>query len=270
MLYGEFKSRFKNDEEHNVDYVIEDTRKRVIDEKQPKQRKLSFFKWLIVFILVLIIICCSALLACDFLLPQGLNSVLQLFDKEVSYYYTLLWGSYDSLKEARTQADGLKLQGGAGYIFYDGKYRVFLSYYPTKKDAQKVADKGDYDVYPIIKSTLSITDVPISNRETVRDILGIEDEILNELYSISASLENGAESATQCADKITALSARITKKTQLFFEEDITNGKLLKLKSAIDITKAVLKNISDDKITTTYLSDIREATILIAFTFSGL
>lgn len=270
MLYGEFKSRFKSNEEHNGDYVIEDTRKRVIEEKQPKKMKLGFFKRLLVFLLVLIIIGCSALLACDFLLPQGLATVFQLFEKDVNYYYTLLWGSYDSLKEARTQADGLKLQGGAGYIFFDGKYRVFLSYYPTRTDAQAVAIKGDYEVYPIIKSTLSVSDIPISNRGTVREILGIEDEILNELYSISASLESGAESATQCADRISTLSSKITKKTELFFEEGITNGKLLKLKSAINITQAVLKNISDDKITTTYLSDIRETAILIAFTFSGL
>lgn len=269
MLYGEFKSRFKKESEPILgEYVIEDTRKQESQHNKKPKRKISFFKKFFIFVLVLVIIVCSALLACDFLLPDGLNTVFALFEKEADYYYTLIWGSYDTLKEARTQADGLKLQGGAGYIYYDGKYRVFLSYYPDKVSADSVALKGNYELYPIVKSTIKITDTPLSQREEIRELIGIENEILAELYDVAAQLENGT-SATDCAMKITTLSKRIEKKCQLLFESNTVNAKMIKLRQALKIALSALNNLSSDKITTTYLSDIREAAILIAFAFSA-
>lgn len=269
MLYGEFKSRFKNESDPILgDYIIEDTRKNIIEHKKEDRKKLGFFKKLLVFVLILIILACSSLLACDFLLPNGLNTVFALFEKDADYYYTLIWGTYDTLKEARTQADGLKLQGGAGYIYYDGAYRVFLSYYPDKTSAESVAKKGNYELYPIVKSTLKTSDIPMSQRDGVKSLLGIEDEILNELYEIAALLENGT-SSTECANRITTLKKRIENDSQKFIDSNTVNAKMIKLRQALKITLSSLDNLSLEKITTTYRSDIRETAILIALTFSG-
>lgn len=267
MLYGEFKSRFKKEsEELPINYEIEDLRRKV--ELKPKSKKTGFFKKAFIFLMVIVIILCSTLLACDFLLPDGISTLISLFEKDAQYYYTLIWGSYDSLETAKVQADGLKLQGGAGYIYYDGKYNVFLSYYPDKASAETVAIKGNYSIYPILKSTFKATDASLSTKDYVKELIGIEEEVLNELYSISASLEDGT-SVTDCANNIEKLSTSLENKCKSLFTLDTTNAKTIKFRQALKLTLSVLNNLSKDRITTTYLSDIREATILIALTFSG-
>lgn len=58
-------------------------------------------------------------------------------------YFCVEFGKFDKFEDAQKLAGEVMEKGGAGYIFYDGGFRVFASCYLTNADAQSVINKND-------------------------------------------------------------------------------------------------------------------------------
>ena len=56
-------------------------------------------------------------------------------------YHAVQIGAFSSVETAETEAAEIKQRGGAGYILFDVRYRVFASVYLNESDARSVRDR---------------------------------------------------------------------------------------------------------------------------------
>ncbi|MDP2892680.1 MAG: SPOR domain-containing protein [Bacillota bacterium] len=56
-------------------------------------------------------------------------------------YYCIQTGAFSHEENANAEAQSVKLKGGAGYIFYDGMYRVLIAFYGSSDDAKTVREQ---------------------------------------------------------------------------------------------------------------------------------
>ena len=148
-----------------------------------KKNKTSF---LLLFFIVIIL-----LGLCIFIYPKKSNTI--------EFYFVEI-DNFQTFKEANNLSLKINESGGAGYVYFDGKYRVLASFYSNYDNAKKVADnlKNDYTNATVftmetnnfhnIINLNSHQNNSIKNllETTYKTILQLEDLIINyELKNIS-------------------------------------------------------------------------------------
>lgn len=88
--------------------------------KKPK----NYFSLIFIIIIILLGLCI-------FLYPKNYNY-------EKMYFVEI--DNFNTYKDANKLANLISNKGGAGYVFYDGKYRVLASFYSNYDNAKKVSE----------------------------------------------------------------------------------------------------------------------------------
>ena len=117
-----------------------------------------------ILIVIILILLSLAFVLYNNLTNQHTNNLTFFFVQtdEVSTY-----------KEASILANEIQSKGGAGYIYFDGKYHILINYYSSESEAKKVAEnlKASYEKTTIFKL--------ISQASKNKDFQEINDKINN-------------------------------------------------------------------------------------------
>lgn len=76
----------------------------------------------------------------------GLAYFFQPRSKKAYEFYFVEVNSYLNYTEANNMANTIQQSGGAGYVYFNGRYHVLASFYPSEADARSVCEnlKSDY------------------------------------------------------------------------------------------------------------------------------
>ncbi len=166
-----------------------------------KKRSSFFFPIVIVAIILLI----------------GLYIFLNSNNNEIKYYFVKI-DSFSTYSEANDLATKLQSQNAGGFVHFDEKYHVLASFYPSKKQAENVAErlKNEYinaDVY-----TLSFSEFNGKNQLTKNQN--------NSIFNLNDCIESTTTTLNDLLIQYekneisnTILSAKITRLTDEFNEE---------------------------------------------------
>lgn len=146
-------------------------------------KKFSFFSVFFAITALLLAFSCANLLSYG-LYSSGF-SLLNNKQKENAYYFVQV-GSFSNYANAQTVATEIMQKSGAGFIYFDGGYRVFTSVYFNMDDAQKVVDKN-LQSYP--NSTVYILEV-----QKVKQMKNLTNAQLSAFKNAVTSLINAIKS----------------------------------------------------------------------------
>ena len=232
----------------------------------PKKRKTGKGKSKTIAVLGMILCFCATLLLCDYF--SG-GYILADFDQSVnasekSSYYCVQTGIYSDLKTAELYAENVKSRGGAGYVYYDGMYRVVASLYTGALQAKTVAEKMeqvgiDATVFSISHSPFSDNSLSAQNRDELNSLSTYADYCYQTLYNLSNELDTGKTSKNDIISSLNALITYLensrTKAEKIEFSS-IANALSSKIKGAIEIIKNVSQTVNSSSLRYAYCSII--------------
>ena len=128
----------------------------------------------------------------------------QSVQQDASTWYCIQTGAFSNEANAGTQAEEMKLKGGAGYVFHDGMYRVLIAAYASADDAKIVREQIkaeqaiDVMIYPMKADSLDLR------------ITATEKQVSSFRAALKAysDAQNAALSAVKDADAGDSLSAQ--------------------------------------------------------------
>ena len=182
-------------------------------KKIPTKSKLSF---LLLFVIISLLISLTI-----FFKPKNTSSL--------DFYFVEIT-SFQTYKEASELSAEIQKKGGSGYIYYDGKYRVFASYYTSEKDAETVVNNisNDYKSANIYKlSTKKDIITPFSKKENFL-ISEISKSVLSSIDSITKLIiefDKNKISSSSLKIELSKLSIRFDEKYQEFIDYTRNNSK---------------------------------------------
>lgn len=165
----------------------------------PKKRTQSKGRGKTIAILAIILCFCLTLVLSDYfsggyLLADFDQSAGASIDAE--QYYALQTGMYSDLKTAEEYAKTVKSRGGAGYVYYDGVYRVIASIYKTAVQARTVGEKMgqsgiDATVFSFSISPYTDSSISQSDRNELELLSDYTDYCYQTLYTLSNDIDTG-------------------------------------------------------------------------------
>lgn len=251
MLYGEFKKQFNDENEIDQSYQIEDTRRKNKKEQENKPKKCEnkgkrIIKVLLILVLIVIVVFCAVLLYFDIFDEDGINGLFGRDIKDTDYVYFLSAGSFDKIEEATSLSDNLKPKGCAGYIYYDGKFNVLVSFYLDEKTANEVSQKTKYQIIKVFKNS-AIKRIPSTIKGQYDKCKNFENEVLTELFNASVSLQNEKD-LSKCSKSVSNLveSQRISTREFLTDAPKTNDIDANKLASKINSSLNQLEKLASD------------------------
>lgn len=130
-------------------------------------------------IIVLIFVCIILIGAILFLKPEQ--------TKHNSFYFVEI-NNFLVLSDAQTLSVEIRNKGGAGYIYFDGKYHVLASYYPNKNDAEIVCKnlKQDYKTATIyelkINKNVNLKNLSNNQKNAVENFISCGYSTIEKIY----------------------------------------------------------------------------------------
>lgn len=249
MLYQDFKKSFER-EEFESEYIVEDARTK--NEKKPtvespkKIGKTSLKRGLLAAMCLIILAASAFLLYVEVFVSGGIKGFFAGLAKGDEEYYYYLYAECSSFDEAKATSDNLRSQGAAGYIYYDGEYKVILSYYGKEEYALSVADKTRYSILKIPKN--EVQNLFDGKKKAAFEAV---DELVDGLYSLSTSKEK----TSNYGEGIAALYTAFDEKTAGFINAGKDIGDIAKMEAI----KRILSSLSSSAT----LADVRYATVAI-------
>ena len=165
----------------------------------PQKRSRSKGRGKAIAILAIILCFCLTLVLSDYfsggyLLADFDQSAGASIDAE--QYYALQTGMYSDLKTAEEYAKTVKSRGGAGYVYYDGVYRVIASIYKTAVQARTVGEKMgqsgiDATVFSFSISPYTDSSISQSDRNELELLSDYTDYCYQTLYTLSNDIDTG-------------------------------------------------------------------------------
>ncbi len=105
-----------------------------------------------VYNLIVIVSCVAIMLLVSVIFGYSISTkslVVASTRQMSSSYYLVEVAKFDDFESAQQCSQQTMEQGGAGFVFYDDGFRVFLSGYTTSDDAKSVATKNNGTVYEL-------------------------------------------------------------------------------------------------------------------------
>lgn len=232
--------------------------------KRPRAKRRA--RGVVIVVSLVILLFFAVLLALDFVMPNGIAVfVSEAFAPAGNYAYAVCYAAYDSLDEARRSADGVRVKGGAGFIAFDGQYKVLLSAYPTQEDAQSVADKHGYSVMPLRTDGLQADDFPLAVRGKVKSILSYHTDLYAKLYEWSDQLAQNGTNVDYCRQRIAALRDALQSNAQPFLDatQSMTDATCANYRSTLLGVIASLDNLVNHTDDAHFLADMRWTYIMV-------
>ena len=103
-------------------------------------------------------------------------------------FYFLEISRYLNYADASKLSNEIQAKGGAGYVYFDGQYRVFASLYLNKTDAEKVCEnlKLDYSTAKVFeyeyKRNLNLNNLSTAQKKSAKNLIEHGNETLNQIY----------------------------------------------------------------------------------------
>ncbi len=174
-------------------------------------------------------------------------------------YTALQLGAFENVQSAAAEAEKYKARGAAGYVFFEGKNRLFASIYPTREEARNVQQrlKNDHSVETYLY-TLSLP--PITMRVTgtetqlsaLSGALALPSALLSETYSLFLSLDEGRITGEDAKAVMQAQSRRIgetvSEMKRVF--AGTGSGTIIHLEKTLDNIKRSIDVLSDKNLST--------------------
>jgi hypothetical protein len=167
--------------------------------------------------------------------------------------YTIQMGAFTDENNAKGFSEDLKSKGGAGYVHFDGYYRVLAVGFQSEEDAVKVRDELKADgiesnIYKIVTkgAEMQITAAK-ENVELIRSAFESWEKGYSGMEQILFSLDTGAASVSDTITKIRELKDEMEQK-QKKLEEINAGQKNIILNGLTDLYKNTcmsLENIID-------------------------
>lgn len=173
----------------------------------------------------------------------GIAMLVYPKSKTYTVVYFVEINSFLNYKDASTLANEISALGGAGYVYYDGKYHVLASYYPSEEDANTVSENLLTD-YPTAKVyTIEIDKVSLSNelsssqQDCIKDQINANEKLINSLYNTIIQYDSNNISDSEINMILSNIKTDFSDCKDHFFE-------LFKNDSRLNIAKKYLSKIS--------------------------
>lgn len=136
---------------------------------------------------------------------EGANVVGGEYD-----YYAVQTGMYTDRKTAELYASNIRKRGGAGYVLYDGVYRVVASVYTKAVQARTVAERmgesgTDATVFSFSLSSVSDSSLSSQDRSTLLSVSEYTTRCYEELYDLSNQIDAATLTDSELTAKLTSL-----------------------------------------------------------------
>ncbi len=154
-------------------------------------------------------------------------------------YYFVEINSFLSYSEANDLANTISALNGAGYVYYDGTYRVFASFYPRKKDAESVCEnlKSDYPTVTIYtlecNKFYKLNDLSNDQNKCVENLLSANHNLINAVYKCIINFDTNEINVNELLLNLKNLKSDYQKFSDDFFEQFNTNSKYNKAKKYV-------------------------------------
>ncbi len=171
----------------------------------------------------------------------GLAVFLFPHDLGISYLYFVEVNNFINYSEANKLANEIKEKNGAGYIYYDGKYHVLASFYPSKSDAETIAEnlKAEYpssSVYSLeIKRYNKKNSLTSEQNKVILNTIEANESLIDSLYKCNISFDTGEFNESELSIKLKVLKNEIEKSYKAFNSEFKTLPKFDALSIELDI-----------------------------------
>ncbi len=267
--YGDFLREYNR--QVSPPHTVEDARakrdepsplpREPIEQKHPRRkRKRKKGKVLVAVLGLAVALLCGVALVADFYLPQGVVGWVESVGKVQANYLYAVAKIADDLDSARTTSAALRSQGAGGFVAFDGSYYVILSVYSTLSEAEGVAVKGNYVVYPLSTDGVEQNDFPISLRNKVKDILSYPTDVYRSLYQLSVALQEGTVTVPQAKTTAYNVWSALSSRTESFrsLSSASSDGVARNYLASLTAVLAALDNLAKSKQEgALYLADVR-------------
>ncbi len=171
------------------------------------RRRRGFFRKFFLFILLAIItfgVVVSADYVGGFIATGNFSfSIFKGKNETVEYYAIILFES-ENKEEAEQKAQESSDNGGAGYVWEDGKYMVVANVYKRQSDAEKVIENlSETEYSPVIRTVRYV------KSENYKEVLKVLEGIYSDLYEISKGLDKGEVSVVFASSEINKIASDI-------------------------------------------------------------
>lgn len=166
-------------------------------------------------------------------------------------YGFISMGKYDNLSEASARADSVRNNGGAGYLYGEGKYEVVAACYPNKTSAAEVCERlvgaGETaSVFSLSRPKISI-EKPNKNADVLSVMLAKPDKIFDELYEISVKTDTKEISEAAALYAVVKLNVSVDEYAQKCSGMETEAGKYLnKLFLSLAASLSGLANVKEN------------------------
>ncbi|MDR1600765.1 MAG: SPOR domain-containing protein [Oscillospiraceae bacterium] len=131
--------------------------------------------------------------------PGAASSFENTLTLERQSWYAIQVGSYETQDAAAEAASALRARGGAGYVIQDGAYRLLVSCYPARTEAEEVMGRlvasGEYASSAIYRlnadeMVISLIATPLQ-ASALSQAYALLPEMIQELSRLSLALDRG-------------------------------------------------------------------------------
>ncbi len=217
----------------------------------------------VIAVLVIIACFCLTLLSADYL--SG-GYILAEFDSDSTVsskecdYYAVQTGMYSDQKTAELYAKNIRARGGAGYVYYDGIYRVVASVYSEALQARSVAEKMEQaginaTIFPITLSPISDSSISSEDRATLLSASECAGYCYESLYELSNAVDAGIVSEEELSSRLASLLSYLESHKLSLDEIDHSSVSInlsSSIKGAIEIIKSVPQSPSSSDLRYAY------------------
>ena len=267
MLYSDFKKSFDNQKgAFNDTYTVEDARNfKKQNQEQPKaKRKKSVKRAFGIIICMILIVSCAFLLYAEVFIDGGIKgffSSLKTKDSREAYYYVFVTAQdYD---DAKAISDNLRLKGGAGYVYFDGEYKVILSLYDTESEAISVSEKNASEYFETYSSEI-YKSFPLKVKSSAEKCVEAKRDLIKALAETSAALQKNSD--IDVKERLNKEYNAYLEGVSDFLDKTVTleDASVLAYRSKILSTKRILESLTKTQTRASYLADVRFALVAIS------
>ncbi len=191
-----------------------------------KINKKSSFSFVIIFLLIIVLLGAAVFLT---------SNSSQGYDE----FYFVEINSFSTYAKAQALAAEIQQAGGAGYIYYNGKYRVLACFYPTEDDAKSVKENllADYPscaVFSLESSKFSgKSDLTDSQNALISDMIDENAALINSLYKAVIAYDSASLSLSVLKVNLESLKSDFEKAYSQFLSSFSTAKSLLSARSKL-------------------------------------
>lgn len=168
---------------------------------------------------------------------------------EKSYYFVILDTQTTNKSDAKKEAQNIKARGGAGVLMFDKSYKIFVSCYQNKNDAEKICAslKTEEHFYFVQEHKICVNTKNFGDDEQSRflNYLNYFESKIQDIYNIANNLEKDETSQISVNLKIKNIKFETQSVCQNLLNEN--NKQFETLKNAFLSFESSLEYASDSQ-----------------------